>query len=61
MSELAVDYRLLRSAAGALWLARDAVRVSGPDALDFLQGQCSQDLAPLPAGQSAWSTRGRLV
>ena len=55
MSELAADYRLLRRAAGALWLARDAVRVSGPEARDFLQGQCSQDLAALAVGQSAWS------
>ena len=55
MSDLAADYRLLRSAAGGLWLPRDAVRVSGPDARDFLQGQCSQDLAALAVGQSAWS------
>jgi folate-binding protein YgfZ len=55
MSDLATDYRFLRTAAGALWLARDAVRVSGPDARDFLQGQCSQDLASLVVGQSDWS------
>jgi len=55
MTDLAADYRLLRSTAGAVRLARDVVRVSGPDALDFLQGQCSQDLASLAAGRSAWS------
>jgi folate-binding protein YgfZ len=55
MSDLAADYWLLRRAAGALWLARDAVRVSGPEARDFLQGQCSQDLAALAVGQSVWS------
>jgi folate-binding protein YgfZ len=55
MSDLAADYQLLRSGAGALWLGRDAIRVAGPDAVDFLQGQCSQDLAALPVGQSVWS------
>lgn len=35
--------------------ARDVVRVAGPDALSFLQGQLSQDLHPLAVGSSAWS------
>ena len=35
---------------------RDVVRVTGPDAVSFLQGQVSQDVAGLPAdGSSAWS------
>ena len=38
-----------------MWLPRDFVRVHGPDAVDFLQGQLSQDVAALPVGGSAWS------
>lgn len=34
---------------------RDGVRVSGPDAESFLQGQLSQDIAGLTAGESRWS------
>jgi folate-binding protein YgfZ len=40
---------------GAIWLDRDFVRVHGPDAASFLQGQCSQDLDPLVPGQATWS------
>ena len=32
---------------------RDVVRVTGPDAVSFLQGQVSQDVAALPVGASA--------
>ena len=46
---------MLRDGALVTRLRRDAIRVSGPDALAFLQGQCSQDLAALAPGQSAWS------
>jgi len=31
---------------------RDVVRVWGPDAVTFLQGQCSQDVAAMPVGTS---------
>jgi folate-binding protein YgfZ len=31
------------------------VRVSGPDAQSFLQGQCSQDVVALSIGESGWS------
>jgi folate-binding protein YgfZ len=34
-------------------IERDVVRVTGPDAQTFLQGQLSQDVAALAAGQSA--------
>jgi tRNA-modifying protein YgfZ len=34
---------------------RDAVQVSGPDALDYLQGQVSQELRPLAVGASRWT------
>jgi folate-binding protein YgfZ len=49
------DYRILREAAGAVDLARDFVRVAGPDAVTFLQGQLSQDVAALAVGASAWA------
>jgi tRNA-modifying protein YgfZ len=34
---------------------RDVVRVTGPDAVSFLQGQVSQDVDRLAPGASAWS------
>jgi folate-binding protein YgfZ len=55
MADLDADYRLLREGVGARWLERDVVLVSGPQAVTFLQGQCSQDVAALPVGASAWS------
>ena len=36
-------------------ILRDVVRVSGPDGTSFLQGQVSQDIEALGAGQSAWA------
>jgi tRNA-modifying protein YgfZ len=45
----------LRTTLGAVEVARDVVRVAGPDAVTYLQGQLSQDVARLPAGSSAWS------
>jgi folate-binding protein YgfZ len=35
--------------------SRDVLDVTGPDAESFLQGQLSQDVAALRAGESAWS------
>lgn len=53
------------SGAAAFPLGRDFVKVEGPDSLSYLQGQLSQDLAPLGAGGSAWSLllspKGKLV
>lgn len=39
------------------WVAtdRDVVRVSGPDALTYLQGQVSQDLLPMAVGDRRWT------
>jgi folate-binding protein YgfZ len=48
-------YHQLRTAWGALWLPRDVVLAEGPGALDYLQGQLSQDIAAIPVGGSAWS------
>jgi folate-binding protein YgfZ len=45
----------LRITLGAVEIARDVVRVSGPDAIAYLQGQLSQDVGELGAGASARS------
>jgi folate-binding protein YgfZ len=55
MLNLATEYHLLRDGAGAAWLERDVVSVSGPAAVTFLQGQCSQDVVALPVGGSSWT------
>ena len=52
---LAEDYRALRDGAAFVRVGREAIRVAGPDAFDYLQGQLSQDLAVLEAGASTWS------
>ena len=39
----------------AVWLERDTVTASGPEAASFLQGQLSQDVARLGERESAWS------
>ena len=51
--ELAADYDSLVGDVGVLPAGRDVVAVSGPDAVDYLQGQCSQDVAALAEGASA--------
>jgi folate-binding protein YgfZ len=55
VSDLAAGYNLLTTGVGAVSLARDVVRVAGPDAVSYLQGQCSQDVSALGIGSSAWS------
>jgi folate-binding protein YgfZ len=55
MDDVAADYQQLRKAVGAVWIGRDVVSVRGPAAVSFLQGQCSQDVAALAVGDSAWS------
>ena len=52
---LADGYRALRDEAAGVWLARDAVRIAGPDAMSFADGQLSQDIAVLEVGHCAWS------
>jgi folate-binding protein YgfZ len=54
-SRAQTDDEALRHGAGAVWLPRDVLRVAGPDALSFLQGQVSQDVLALDVGGSAWS------
>jgi folate-binding protein YgfZ len=36
-------------------LDRDIIRVAGPDAIEYLQGQLSQEVAGLPVNDSNWS------
>ena len=49
------DYRAFRESAGAVELPRDFVRVTGPDAVSFLEGQLSQEVAGLSHGASTWA------
>jgi folate-binding protein YgfZ len=39
----------------AAWIERDVIHVSGSDAIDYLQGQLSQDVAALAIGGSTWT------
>lgn len=55
MSDIDSDYKLLREDVGGVWLRRDVVRASGPDALTYLQGQLSQDVSTLAIGDNALS------
>lgn len=55
LPDLAESYRILTTEPAAVRLERDIVRVSGADAVSYLQGQISQDVAALAEGQSAWS------
>lgn len=46
---------VFQSGAAVALGTRDAVRASGDDTADFLQGQLSQDVKKLDIGASAWS------
>ena len=48
-------YSALTESQGASDARRDVVRVSGPDAERYLQGQLSQDVAALAPGAWAWA------
>lgn len=50
--EVATAYAALRDTSAWIELARDGVVVEGPQALDYLQGQLSQDLRGLVTGAS---------
>ena len=52
--DLALDDAALRDGVGVVELPRDFVRVIGPDALRFLQGQLSQQV-DVAVGSAAWS------
>lgn len=51
--EMVTDYEALRRGVGGVILPRDMLTVSGPDAVEYLQGQCSQDVATLAEGLAA--------
>jgi folate-binding protein YgfZ len=55
LADQAAEEQALLAGRGAVWLRRDVVRVAGPDAVSFLQGQLSQDVAALAEGSSALS------
>src|SRR5437899_2121272 len=55
MPDLDADYGALREDVGAVHLPRDFVRVNGPDAVEFLDGQLSQDVKALAVGVPALS------
>ncbi len=50
-------YFALRDGTGALEVGRDVVKVFGPDAEIYLQGQTSQDIAALGAGRISLGAR----
>ena len=54
MNELLVGVAALNGDGGSIIEARDAVRVAGPDAARYLQGQLSQDVVAM-VGASTWS------
>lgn len=47
------DHLDLRTTLAAVALQRDVVRIQGPEAIEFLQGQLSQDVARLAVGSTA--------
>ncbi|HEX9970350.1 MAG TPA: glycine cleavage T C-terminal barrel domain-containing protein [Acidimicrobiales bacterium] len=55
MADFDTDYSAVREGIAAVWLGRDVLRMEGPDAVSFLQGQLSQDVAAVAVGDSAWS------
>jgi folate-binding protein YgfZ len=50
---LVTGYQALRRHCGAHPVRRDVMALRGPDAVAFLQGQCSQDVAALEVGELA--------
>jgi folate-binding protein YgfZ len=52
---LVTQVEALRRGAGAFLLLREAIEVRGPDAETYLQGQLSQDIAPLAIGATTES------
>jgi folate-binding protein YgfZ len=53
--QLIAGYRALHDTVGAHRIERDVLSVSGPDAVTYLQGQSSQDVAALAVGETAES------
>ncbi len=55
MAERADQYAAAHHAAAGITVERGVVRVTGPEAETYLQGQLSQDVARLAPGEAAWS------
>ena len=53
--QMIAGYRALHDSVGAHRVDRDVLSVSGPDAVTYLQGQSSQDVAGLAVGETAES------
>ena len=47
------QYGALRHGAGGRLVPRDVLELSGPDAVSYLQGQCSQDVESMAVGTAA--------
>ncbi|HAM02377.1 MAG TPA: hypothetical protein DCQ30_09175 [Acidimicrobiaceae bacterium] len=47
------EYRALRHGAGGRIVRRDVLELRGPDAVSYLQGQCSQDVEAMAVGTAA--------
>jgi folate-binding protein YgfZ len=54
-ADLGAGYAALHEGLAVVDIGRDVVRVTGPDAERYLQGQLSQDVAALAPAESAWS------
>ena len=54
-ADYTADYTALRREVGAVWLARDFVKVHGPDTFSWLHGQLSQDVSGLAVGAAVES------
>ncbi|MHB1138720.1 MAG: CAF17-like 4Fe-4S cluster assembly/insertion protein YgfZ [Microthrixaceae bacterium] len=55
MSDVTADHLALRREVAAVRVPRDVIRAFGVDAVTFLQGQISQDIADLAPGASTWA------
>jgi folate-binding protein YgfZ len=64
-TDLESDYRLLREAAGMLDGQRGVVELAGPDAVEYLQGQLTNDVAALAPGRGCYALllnpKGRIL
>jgi folate-binding protein YgfZ len=52
MTDVTADYLALKRSVAAVRVPRDVIRAFGADAVSFLQGQISQDVANLQPGES---------
>jgi folate-binding protein YgfZ len=64
-TELENSYRDLREGAGVVDRQRGVIEVSGPDAVEFLQGQVTNDVGALSPGHGAYALllnpKGRIL